>query len=190
LVWVGQASTVVLTAMALAWIPMMELVSTQIYQYLQSVQAYISPPIAAVFLLGILWKRVNSTGAIAALATGFVLGIARLVIELNKQSIGDGWLFWFGDVNFLHFALFLFIICSVVLVLASFARPMPPPARIAGLTLQTDSETEVYAEAVSIADAGELLPELSSDHKWRRADLVLSLFLAAVVGAIWIYFTG
>jgi hypothetical protein len=30
----------------LAWIPMMKLISGQLYQYLQSVQAYISPPIA------------------------------------------------------------------------------------------------------------------------------------------------
>jgi len=33
------------------------------YQYLQNVQSYIAPPVAAVFILGIIWKRVNSKGS-------------------------------------------------------------------------------------------------------------------------------
>jgi len=86
LVVVGQVATVVLVGLGLLWIPMMKLISGQIYQYLQSVQAYISPPIAAVFLIGIAWQRVNSAGAIAALGTGFVLGMLRLVLELNKAT--------------------------------------------------------------------------------------------------------
>jgi SSS family solute:Na+ symporter len=84
LVNVGRIATVVLVGLGLLWIPMMKLISGQIYEYLQSVQAYISPPIAAIFLIGVLSKRVNSKGAIAALATGFVLGTARLILELKK----------------------------------------------------------------------------------------------------------
>ena len=84
LVWVGQVSTGVLVVLGLLWIPLMQLISGQLYQYLQSVQAYIAPPIAAVFLVGIFWSRVNSAGAMAALVTGFVLGMGRLVAELNE----------------------------------------------------------------------------------------------------------
>jgi solute:Na+ symporter, SSS family len=83
---VGQASTGVLVCFGLLWIPLMQLISGQLYQYLQSVQAYISPPIAAVFLLGLIWKRVNARGAMAALLTGFVLGMARLVLILGAQQ--------------------------------------------------------------------------------------------------------
>ena len=72
-----------LVGLGLAWIPFMKLISGQLYQYLQSVQAYIAPPIAAVFLLGILWRRVNCAGAMAALVTGFVAGLGRLVLELE-----------------------------------------------------------------------------------------------------------
>jgi SSS family solute:Na+ symporter len=54
LVLVGQISTVILVACGIAWIPIMKYVSGELYKYLQSVQAYISPPIAAVFLLGII----------------------------------------------------------------------------------------------------------------------------------------
>ena len=68
------------------WIPLMKVISGQLYTYIQSVQAYISPPIAAIFLVGVLWKRVNSFGAMASLISGFVLGIGRLLLELNKEN--------------------------------------------------------------------------------------------------------
>jgi SSS family solute:Na+ symporter len=63
LVLVGRVATITLVSFGLLWIPMMKLISGQVYQYLQSVQAYISPPIAAIFLVGVLSKRVNSQRA-------------------------------------------------------------------------------------------------------------------------------
>jgi SSS family solute:Na+ symporter len=172
LVLVGQVTTAVLVGLGLLWIPLMKLISGQIYQYLQSVQAYIAPPIAAVFLIGILWRRVNATGAMAALLTGLVLGMARLVAELSKSRL-DGVLFAFADINFLHFALFLFVICTTVLVLVSLATPPPPAAQVAGLTFGG-------ARVVQRAEAG---------GSWRRADLVLSAGLILGVGLVWMYFS-
>ena len=101
LVRVGQVSTAGLVGLGLLWIPMMDSISGQLYQYLQSVQGYISPPIAAVFLIGIFWKRANSRGAIASLITGFGFGAVRLVAELNKDGL-TGWLYTYADINFLR----------------------------------------------------------------------------------------
>ena len=70
----------------------------------------------------------------AALVTGFVLGMGRLVAELNKGSL-DGLLFLYADVNFLHFAILLFLVCTAVLVGVSLLTPPPPPERVDGLTL-------------------------------------------------------
>jgi SSS family solute:Na+ symporter len=171
LVWVGRASTTVLVLLGLAWIPLMQLISGQLYQYLQSVQAYISPPIAAVFLVGILSPRVNARGAMASLLTGFALGMSRLVAELNKGRL-DGWLFTYADINFLHFAVILFLVCTVVLFAASLTAPRPARAAVEGLT---------YAA----------LPRLdrSSRAGTRRVDALLSALLAAAVAGIWWYFS-
>src|SRR5205809_6753658 len=87
LVAVGRATTVLLVGLGLLWIPFMKYVSSQLYIYLQSVQAYIAPPIAACFLLGVLYPRLNGTGALAALWTGLVIGTARLVLELARASL-------------------------------------------------------------------------------------------------------
>jgi SSS family solute:Na+ symporter len=190
LVLVGQAATLVMVGFGLLWIPMMKLISGQLYQYLQSVQAYISPPIAAVFLLGIFWKRVNSSGAIAALLSGFVLGMARLVLELNRDSLGDGMLGWYAGINFLHFAIFLFVVCAAVLVAVSLATPPPDEEQVAGLTLQTKRNWPLETpEALEIPDAREHLPVVQSEPAWRRTDLRLSVVLAAIVGLIWLYFS-
>jgi hypothetical protein len=64
-----------------------------------------------------------------------------------------------------------------VLVLVSLATPAPSAAQTAGLTLQTRAKTP------------ERLPSMQSDPAWRRADLWLSLLLAAIVGVIWIVFS-
>jgi SSS family solute:Na+ symporter len=171
LVWIGRMSTTVLVLLGLAWIPLMQLISGQLYQYLQSVQAYIAPPIAAVFLVGILSARVNARGAMAALLTGFVLGMLRLLAELNKGRL-DGWLFTYADINFLHFAVILFVVCTAVLLLTSLASPAPPRAAVEGLTLAALPRLESRAHA-----AGS------------RGDALLSLLLVASVALVWWYFS-
>src|SRR3990170_1072204 len=94
LITVGRIATGVLVVLGLAWIPFMKYISPQLYIYLQSVQAYIAPPIAACFLLGLFFRRLNGTGAMASLCTGFVLGALRLILELanglQKTGLADG----------------------------------------------------------------------------------------------------
>jgi solute:Na+ symporter, SSS family len=171
LVLVGQGSTAVLVGLGLLWIPLMQLISGQLYQYIQSVQAYISPPIAAVFLLGLLWRRLNARGAMSALLVGFVLGMGRLVAELNKGAL-DGWLFYYADINFLHFAALLFAVCSLVLVLVSLTAPAPTSAQLEGITFQTTRRAEPVA--------GERRVSL---------EMVLSGVLVLTVLVIWWYFS-
>jgi SSS family solute:Na+ symporter len=172
-VFVGRITTVILVFVGLAWIPAMKYVSPQLYIYLQSVQAYIAPPIAACFLLGILFPRLNGRGALAALWTGFVLGFARLLLELDKShlSTGSPW-YWFADINFLHFAALLFALCSAILIVVSMMTPPPSPDRVADLTLQT------VAPSAKVVVA----------PRERTFEIALSVLLAAIIGALWIVF--
>jgi SSS family solute:Na+ symporter len=172
LVVIGQASTAILVGLGLLWIPLMQLISGQLYQYLQSVQAYISPPIAAVFLLGILWRRVNAAGAMASLITGFVLGVARLIGELNKDAL-DGWMLAYSTINFLHFAVFLFVVCTAVLIGVSLVTAPPPPEKVEGITFETTQRST----------------EGPRGRGWRRADMVLSVLLVLCVVGVWMYFS-
>jgi solute:Na+ symporter, SSS family len=177
LVLVGQISTLALVAFGLLWIPFMQKISGQIYQYLQSVQAYISPPIAAVFLIGIAWKRVNAYGAVTALFAGFFLGMGRLGLELNKGNLNEqGLLFAMADMNFMHVAIFLFAICAGLLIVVSLLTPAPSGGHVRGLTFQTLEPT-----------ADEKLHATQREH---RVNVGLSLVLVGIVVAVWLYFTG
>ena len=171
LVMVGQISTVVLVALALAWVPFMSKISGQLYKYLQSVQAYIAPPIAAVFLIGLFWRRVNARGALLALWSGFVLGAARLVAELNQDALAGGPFDRFATMNFLHFAAWLFVVCTVLLVLGSLGAAAPSSEKLAGLTYATVGD--------------ERLPS-----RLRNRHLAGSALLLAGVAAVWLMFRG
>src|SRR5258707_1040846 len=89
-VQVGRMSTVVLVGLGLGWIPFMKYISPQIFIYLQSVQAYIAPPIAACFLFGVLSKRLTGAAAVATLLTGFVFGGLGFGPEFGKRTLPPG----------------------------------------------------------------------------------------------------
>lgn len=164
LVTVGRLATVGLVFFGILWIQFIDNISNQLFTYLQSVQAYISPPIAAVFLLGIFFKRLNSKGAMASMITGFILGIARLVGEVNKEQL-QGAFFYFCDINYLHFAIFLFVICVAVLILVSLLTNSPDYDKIDRVTFNK----------LSMVDT--------------RQDVVLSGILVCIIASIWIYFS-
>ena len=186
LVLVGQASTAVLVGLGLLWIPLMKLISGQLYQYIQSVQAYISPPIAAVFLVGLFWRRVNAQGAMTALLLGFVLGMARLFAELNKGAL-SGWALTFAEINFLHFAVLLFLVSTAALAVVSLVTPPPPREKVAGLTY-APADAAPSQDAVAHPPARPPESVQTSQPGWRKVDLVLSILLMLCVAGIWWYF--
>ncbi len=173
LVRVGQISTIGMVALGLLWIPFMDQISGKLFVYLQSVQGYIAPPIAAVFLVGIMWRRVNAKGAIASLVTGFVIGMTRLIAELNKEAL-DGFMFAFADINFLHFAFDLFLVCIAVLIVVSLASEAPSDEKVKDLTFSTVDKSTA----------------LASDPLWKQKDVWAAFALLAIIASVWLYFTG
>ena len=174
LVKFGRIATIVLVVVSLGWIPFMNaLMGGGIFHYLQSIQAYISPPIAAVFLLGLFYKWINARGAIIALWTGFAVGIFRLVMEFmsNNKTIQvseHSALGYFLDINFLHFALFLFIFCAAILMLVSKLTSPQDPKTLQLVTFQKSTS--------------------SSSFKW-STDVGLTIALIALVLILWLVFS-
>lgn len=181
LVRTGRIATAIIVVLGMLWIPIMQKIGGGVlYQYLQSVQAYIAPPITAVFLLGILWKRVNANGAIATLLFGLLMATVRIVSELVYIDHGvlvngaSGPFAQFASVNFSHMAIYMFLACVAVCSLVSLFTARPSEEQIQGLTWGTLS-------AQQKADAK------NSFSKW---DVIVSVVLAAVVISVLIYFRG
>jgi len=183
----GRVATGFMVLLGLLWVPFIHLISSQLYIYLQSVQAYISPPIASCFILGILWPRLNGTGAISSLMTGFVMGASRFVVEIADRAAGGRFtspaIRWLVDMNFLHYAIFMFVVCSVVLVVVSLMGPAPERKKLAGLTFATVDD-KIDSVAVRSTDR-KPAKETALEH---RVNVVFSLGLVATVVGLWIYF--
>lgn len=182
LVFVGRLSTGVLVVLGILWVPFTKTISSQLYVYLQSVQAYISPPIAACFIFGVLVTRLNGAGAISSLILGFVLGAARLILELlyKRGTSLPGWIEWMAAMNFLHFAILLFAVCTFTLFLVSLLTKVPARVKIIGLTFQT------VQEIPSAVPSGDLAAE--KRKAWHRTNVILSVILALTVFVLWYIF--
>jgi len=183
LVTFGRIATGGMVVLGLLWVPFIHLLSAQLYLYLQSVQAYISPPIAACFVFGILWPRLNGQGAISSLLVGFVLGAVRFVFEVLDKSAhyNSGAIRWLVDMNFLHYAIFMFVVCSIVLIGVSMMYPAPDKKKLAGLTFAT-VEGKIDSMDVSA-------PHLEKETALERAmNIAFTLALIATVVGLWIRF--
>jgi SSS family solute:Na+ symporter len=184
LVNMGRIATVLMVGLGILWVPFIHLLSSQLYIYLQSVQAYVSPPIAVCFIIGILWTRPNGAGAITSLLTGFVLGTTRFVFEvLDKSEHYESALIrWLVDMNFLHYAIFMFVVCAVVLIGVSLMTPAPDRRKLAGLTFATVDDK---IETTPVASVRQVAQETPREH---QLNLAFTFVLLALVVGLWIYF--
>ena len=150
LVKVGQISTVILVVLGLAWIPLLNLLEGGLFQKIQSIQSYISPPIAAIFLIGILDKRITAKGAKWSLIVGGVIGMVKLLFELNQSTL-SGIPLSIAEFNFLHFAFALFVICAFTLYAVSLsASPRVLASKNFSITLQEIPKQKTLAQAFTL----------------------------------------
>jgi SSS family solute:Na+ symporter len=173
LVTVGRIATAVVVLLGILWIPVMNGISGTLYQYLQSVQSYLAPPIAVVFLLGLTYKRVNKQGAMAGLVGGFLIGALRIALELSRDSLSGFW-YEFATINFLYFCIALFVFCVVLVIGVSLMTEKPKEEQLQGLTFST----------VSAAQKAE------SRASWNTLDVVLSLGVVIFIIGVFMYFSS
>jgi SSS family solute:Na+ symporter len=177
LLQVGRVATAAVVGLGMIWIPVMKQVSGGgLYQYLQSVQGYLAPPITAVFLLGIFWPRLNSAGATWGLGGGFVLGMIKLVIQAvygKGKTEQPAILASIGDFNFLYATGVLFAISAVIMIVVSFMTPAPPIEKVRGLTyggIHSEASDEIKAS-------------------WDFGNKLMALLIMALVGGLYLYFS-
>lgn len=172
LVKVGRIATGIAVVLGMIWIPIMKGISGTLYQYLQSVQSYLAPPIAAVFLLGVFSKRINAKGAYSAMVIGFIIGMVRIILELNREHL-SGFLYSFATVNFLYFCIALFLFSIVLMVVISLLSERPSEQQLRGLTFATTVAEDRAASRAS----------------WTKIDVILSVFVLLFILVAFLYFS-
>jgi SSS family solute:Na+ symporter len=178
----GRIATGVMVLIALAWIPVIQ-GAHGLYNYLQTVQGYLAPPIFVVFFFGVFFKRLNAKGCFWAMAVGFALGLFRMAVD-TPVTIGlagfengytPGSFLWImNNIYFQYFSVLITLVSAVVMVAVSYATAEPDYGRLGGLTYGTVTREDNARTRAS----------------WTWREVAGSAFvLLAILGA-YIYFRG
>lgn len=182
LVRTGRFATVVMVVVALAWIPVIK-GATGLYDYLQSVQSYLAPPIFVVFFLGVFFKRMNGAGALWAMIVGFALGIFRMIVDtpitlglagFERGYQKDSFLWIINNIYFQYFSVLITLVSALVMIGVSYATREPDYATLKGLTFETTSRED----------------QATSRSSWSRNEVLASAFVMLCIIGGYLYFTG
>jgi SSS family solute:Na+ symporter len=177
LVRMGRLATAVMVVIAMLWIPIVR-GKTGLYEYLQSVQGYLAPPVFVVFFFGVFWKRLNAQGCFWAMMIGFVVGLFRMGVD-TMVTLGtvfpEGSFLWIvNNIQFQYFSILITLVSAVVIVGVSYATETPDYSKIRGLTFATATAEDKAKTRAS----------------WSGREVAAScLVLACIIGA-YLYFTG
>jgi SSS family solute:Na+ symporter len=178
IVRMGRIATTVMVLIAMAWIPVVK-GATGLYNYLQSVQGYLAPPIFVVFFFGVFWKRLNARGCLWAMIIGFILGLFRMLVDtpvtLGTTTYSEGSFLWIiNNINFQYFSILITIISALVMIVISYFTQEPDYAKITNLSFGTTTHEH----------------RTESKASWGWREVATSIFVLAVIAAGYLYFTG
>lgn len=180
IVKMGRIATGIMVAIALAWIPVVR-GAHGLYEYLQSIQGYLAPPIFVVFFFGVFWKRLNAKGCLWAMIIGFVVGVFRMLVDTpvtmsqGKFFYSEGSFLWIvNNINFQYFSILITIISAVVMVAVSYMTEEPDAKQISGLTFATATAEDKAATRAS----------------WNWKDVTASCVVMAFIIFAYLYFRG
>jgi len=174
----GRIATGVMVVIAILWLPVVQ-GAHGLYNYLQSVQGYLAPPIFVVFFFGVFNKRLTAKGCLWAMIVGFIVGVFRMAVDTPVTLMGKpydkGSFFWIvNNINFQYFSMLITLVSAVVMLVVSYMGKEPDEAQLGGLTFATAS-----AEDKARTRAG-----------WDQRDVIASGFILVAILFAYLYFRG
>jgi SSS family solute:Na+ symporter len=163
LLTIGRIFTTVAMVLAVVYVPIIRAFGT-LFEYFQSTLAYVTPPVVAVYLLGLVWRRATPAGGFWGLATGIAMGL----LLFAAQEVSDQWAAaGLPPLHYTSMALVMFAFAGAVVVGVSLLGA-PPPAILGEATVRR-------SDLLAGTDAPRVLIEA----------VVLSALMAALIIAFW-----
>ena len=114
---VGRIVTFLGMLAAIAWSPAVAHYDS-IFQGIQTAVCAIAPPITAVFVWGVFWRKASARGAITTLWAGSALGLVVFLLDWFKEVTH-----W--NVPSMLATFYQFVVCSLILAVVSLRWPQP-----------------------------------------------------------------
>lgn len=124
LMWIGRIVTFIFMILAAIWAPQIDKFPT-LWDYLQNALSYIAPPIVSLYVVGLFWKRANSSGAFASIIVGV---ISAVIFFLSDTTT------WLPEIHFLYTAGIIFLLCSLINIIFSLLTAPPSAEKISNYT--------------------------------------------------------
>ncbi len=191
---VGRIATAVIVFVGICWVLVIKALHSNLYNYLQNVQGYLSPAIAVLFAAGVFWKRATAPAALWSFVVGMLGGFAKLAADLVMRNDSEGviklkeqlyhgtinldqynaaiapikakfgLLFDFWNIHQWYYCEGLFVVTAALMIIISIMTKAPDPKTIKYTWYGATPEEKAATRA-----------------SWNGMDVVLSLI---VVGAI------
>src|SRR3984957_11556149 len=198
---VGRLATAAIVVMGICWVLVIKSLLSDLYVYLQSVQDYLSPAIAVLFLLGVFWRRATAPAALWAFVVGVAGGFARLAADLVMRADGasvaslkqqryhnsitaeqynaaiapiraqHGWIFDFWSIHWLYYTQILLVVTAALMIAISLLTRAPG------------------AGTVKFTWYGATMQEKAATRaSWSGLDVALSLIVVCAVALFYAVF--
>jgi SSS family solute:Na+ symporter len=139
LITIGRISALCIMIIAAFWSTQGDKFSS-IFDAINRVAMALSPPVATVLLLGVLYKRGTRQASLLTLVVGLILGITAFCMDFQPIS-GDLIITNRLGIPFMMQAWWLFCICVVIYLVTSRLTPEPDPVQIEKYTWKHPLET-------------------------------------------------
>jgi SSS family solute:Na+ symporter len=166
LMGIGRWITAIVMILAVLWAPKIGEFD-QLWNYLQQTLAWFSPPVVALFVMGLFFKRMNNKGALACIGVGLLLTI---FVILDQVFV------WGMAPNFLYMAGIHFGLSALAMYLVSMMTNAPDASKTDAMIW---TKAEFDAETVTLQD----LP-------WYKNYRIQAIVLVLIVIAILIRFAN
>ncbi len=172
LVKIGRIATAAVVIFGVLWIFVIQAMGKSLYDYIQSIQSLLAPAIAAVFLLGICWKKTTPKAGMWTLIAGLVLGFTRLIVMIINPESHNWFTYVFNEMNVYAYGVWMFLFCVVLAIAVSLFTPKASEEQVLGLCF------------------GTATPEQKKETRasWGAWDIIHSAIILAVTVAFYIYF--
>ena len=169
---IGRIATVVVVVVGVLWIFVIQRMGKRLYNYIQSVQSLLAPAIAAVFLMGISWKKTSPKAGMWTLIAGLVLGGTRLITMIVNPDAHNVFTYIFNELNVYAFCVWMFLFCIALSIVVTLLTPKPTAEQVEGLCFSTAT------------------PEQKAETRasWGTWDIIHTVIILAFTVAFYIYF--